>query len=434
MGFWVKNGHLISGVLMNKDFGFFLEEKGSEEKVEKLRAAHLALHRGKFQEALELAQECLEAYSMDLDAINLAAVSAFNMDDIAMSSALFQKALMFDPGNGGTHHNFGVLLERTGDFAKAVEHFIRCTELQPDFPESFIHIGNVLDLLKRDKEATGYYENALRRLPESPENYFQRGYLFNRLGNFSEALASFGKALEFQPNDPASHNGLGYVLSAMERNREALAYFEKAVELSPQDGTYHFNLGLSLLRLGHFDEAEKSFSKSIEFGPSLVDAVFDNIRLMIDRGPHESLLELLDKAEEVNPGRPDTSLYRGIVFLESGKLLEALKALDESLVRNPDSIQTLNIKGNVLKDLRKLEDALACFDKILKKVGDLPLAHYGRATVLALQGNANDAVKALSEASSRDQQFLNQAWEDPAFDDIRQNPNFLQLIRVKNAT
>jgi tetratricopeptide (TPR) repeat protein len=127
-------------------------------------------------------------------------------------------------------------------------------------------------------------------------------------------------------------------------------------------------------------------------------------------------------------------LYRGIIFLESGKPLEALNALNESLLRNPDSIQTLNIKGNVLKELKKLEDALACYDMILKKAGDVPLAHYGRATVLALQGNARDAVKALSEASSRDQHFLDQAWEDPAFDNIRQNPNFLQLIRVRNVT
>ena len=181
---------------MNKDFEVFLEEKGSDDKIEKLRSAHLALHRGQYRDALELAQEALENHPLDLDSLNLAAVAAFNLNDTAMASALFQKALIFDPDNGGTHHHYGVLLERDGKLEKALDHFLRCTELQPDFPESYIHIGNVLDLLKREKEAVEYYKRALLRLPANPENYFQRGYLFNRLGNYSEALTSFRQALE----------------------------------------------------------------------------------------------------------------------------------------------------------------------------------------------------------------------------------------------
>ncbi|MBN1142560.1 MAG: tetratricopeptide repeat protein [Deltaproteobacteria bacterium] len=419
---------------MENDFGFFLEEKGSDEKVDQLRRAHVALLRGENREALNLAEEVLETQPMDIDALNLVAVAAFNLNEVAMATALFRKIILLDPDNAGAHHNFGILLERTGHLEQAADHFRRCIGTQPDFPESYIHAGNILELLHRKEESCDFYRQALHRLPEGRENYFQRGYLLNRLGEYEQALENFRRSIAVQSQVAASHNGMGYVLSALERDREALVQFNRAVELNPQDASFHFNRGLSLLRLRQYREGVLSFLQALELSPGLWGAVLENIRLLIEKAPHDVVLELLEKAEKIRAGRPEIPFFRAVLLLEEGCPEEALKGLEESLTRNPESIQALHLKGTVLRELKRYDAALGCFDAILGRAGDVPLAHYGRAAVLALLGRAGDAVAALAAASEKDRNLLERAWEDSAFDPIRQDPGFLNLIRARHVS
>ena len=417
---------------MDNDFGFFLEEKGSEEKVGKLRRAHLSLVQGDCREALNLTEEILESNPMDVDALNLAAAAYFNLDELTTAAALFRKVLLYDPDNAGAHHNYGLLLERAGNPEMAVSHFQRCIQIQPDFPESYIHLGNILETLHREKESAEFYRKALHRLPEGGENYFQRGYLLNRLGEYQQALEYFQRSIAARCQEAASHNGMGYVLSALDRDPEALVSFNRAIALNPEDASFHFNRGLSLLRLQDYQEGVRSFLHALELSSSLWGAVMENIRLLIEKAPCDVVIELLDKAEKIRPGRPEIPFFRALLLLEEGCPEEALAGLEESLKRNPGSIQALHLKGTVLRQLKRYDAALDCFDAILGRAGDLPLAHYGRAAVLALQGRAGDAVAALTAASQKDRNLLDRAWEDSAFETIRHDPGFLRLIRARN--
>jgi tetratricopeptide (TPR) repeat protein len=419
---------------MDNDFGFLMEEQGSDEKVASLRRAHLLLVQGNHREALNLAEEILETCPLDVDALNLAAASAFNLDELPAAAALFRKVLLYDPDNAGAHHNYGILLERLGKLDEAGSHFQSCLRLQPDFPESYIHLGNIQETLHKDKDAADFYRQALHRLPEGGENYFQRGYLLNRLGEYEEALDNFRKSIAAHCQEAASHNGMGYVLSALNRDPEALDSFNHAIALQPDDASFHFNRGLSLLRLQDYPEGVQSFLRALELSPALWSSVMENMRLLIEKAPHDIVLNLLDQAEKIHAGRPEIPFFRAVLLLEEGCPEEALSGLEESLKRNPESIQALHLKGTVLRQLKRYDAALDCFDAILGRAGDFPLAHYGRAAVLALQGRAGDAVAALVSASQRDRNLLDRAWEDSAFDPIRQDPGFLRLIRARNVS
>lgn len=419
---------------MDHDFGFFLEEKDQDEKAANLRRAHLALVQGNHREALHLAEEILEHSPLDVDALNLAAAASFNLDELSVAAVLFRKVLLYDPDNAGAHHNYGILLERQGKLNEAVTHFQRCIQLQPDFPESYIHLGNILENLRQEKEAADFYRQALQRLPEGGENYFQRGYLLNRLGEFEQALENFQRSIAAHCQEAASYNGLGYVLSALYRDAEALVNFNRAIALHPEDASFHFNRGLSLLRLKNYREGIESFICALELSAPLWGAVMENVRLLIEKAPPDAVQELLDQAEKVRSGSPEIPFFRALLLLEEGHPEEVLSGLEESLKRNPGSIQVLHLKGTVLRQLKRYDAALDCFDTILGRAGDIPLAHYGRAAVLALQGRTGDAIAALTAASQKDRQLLDRAWEDSAFDPIRQDPAFLRLIRARNVS
>jgi tetratricopeptide (TPR) repeat protein len=79
-------------------------------------------------------------------------------------------------------------------------------------------------------------------------------------------------------------------------------------------------------------------------------------------------------------------------------------------------------------DLGRLDDALVCFDAILEQPRPYPLAYYNRACVMALKGDAQQAILALEQAAGLEQQFLRDAALDPDFDRIRQEDSFRLLI------
>ena len=84
------------------------------EESRNLELAQISLDRGDDETALDLGEEYLEKHPFSIDALNICAVAATNLEDFPKALALYRTALTYDPGNGAIHHNFGVLLEKLG--------------------------------------------------------------------------------------------------------------------------------------------------------------------------------------------------------------------------------------------------------------------------------------------------------------------------------
>ncbi|NIQ95555.1 MAG: hypothetical protein GWO11_08435, partial [Desulfuromonadales bacterium] len=76
-----------------------------EQYQQKLEQAQGSLAEGEPQTALYLAEDLLEQRALDVEVLNLCAVAATNLGDTAKAGALFEKALLLEPGNGAVHHN-----------------------------------------------------------------------------------------------------------------------------------------------------------------------------------------------------------------------------------------------------------------------------------------------------------------------------------------
>jgi tetratricopeptide (TPR) repeat protein len=148
-----------------------------------------------------------------------------------------------------------------------------------------------------------------------------------------------------------------------------------------------FSGALDLLHKGEFDEAKSKFlsiASSITDEPALTERAFTYARICDRRvEPPDS-----------EPTSPDDIYYRAVLLLNSGESDAALELLDKALQSSPSSAKFL----------------------------------YARASVYSIKGNTERAVIDLRQAIAADPQIRFQAVNDPDFEQIREEPAFIDII------
>jgi tetratricopeptide (TPR) repeat protein len=119
--------------------------------------------------------------------------------------------------------------------------------------EAAADCGVILERLGRAAEAIETYDRALILNPNNPLALLHRGKLFTTLGQHAKAVASFERLLARHPDHAEAHNSLGHLLVQLGRHREAIAAFTRAMALDPDSANAHFNRALALLLLGDFE-------------------------------------------------------------------------------------------------------------------------------------------------------------------------------------
>lgn len=128
---------------------------------------------------------------------------------------------------------------------KAIEHFTRATELDPDYALAWAALAQAyaagpvnsdippLEVRARVVDAT---ERAVRANGDLAETQFAIGYLNWMLEwDWPAAEAGFRRALDLDPRYAWTSVSLGHLLSQLGRHSEALALMRRARELDPQN-------------------------------------------------------------------------------------------------------------------------------------------------------------------------------------------------------
>ncbi len=134
--------------------------------------------------------------------------------------------------------NYAVILKGLGKLRDAELSTRKAIELNPNFADAHLNLGNILI----------------------------------DLGKLKDAELSTRKAIELNPNFANAHLNLGNILIDLGKLKDAELSTRKAIELNPNFANAHLNLGNIMRNLGNLKEAEVSYLKAIELEPSFVDA------------------------------------------------------------------------------------------------------------------------------------------------------------------
>ena len=113
---------------------------------------------------------------------------------------------------------FGVALDQSGEYERAVEQFETCIQLDPAFADALNYLAYLWAVRgERLDEALRHVEAALKIEPDNAAFIDTRGWIFFRQGRYGDALAELRRADKIRPDDPEIQDHIRQTIEQLER-------------------------------------------------------------------------------------------------------------------------------------------------------------------------------------------------------------------------
>ena len=299
--------------------------------------------------------------------------------------------------------------------------------------------------------------------PEAYRLYLQgRFYLNKRVGNeFDKAEGYFQQAIAKDPNFALGYVGLAEFISERDRPK-AKEYIMRALALDNQLSDAHATLGYQLMLDYDFAASERELKRAIELDPNNGRAYqWNGLRLML-MGLYDQALASFDRAIEIEPTRADIRNNRGACLVAAGRIDDGIAEIKKSMELDPtfpwahshisfvyrmkgDRAASVEERARAFELLDRADQATRMRESFAKSGwtgylreivsqdwGRLGTSQTRRASLLAELGEKEAAMASLNEAATKGDSWLFSIKYDPAFDPLRGDPRFKEVLKRLN--
>ena len=148
----------------------------------------------------------------------------------------FQAAAEINPNDPMSHSNLGAYLQEHGKLPEAMEQYDRTISLTSDaglLAATYANLGSAYRKLGEDEKARDTYDRALQLNPNQPNAYLGLGQLLEKRNRMDDAIQNYSKSVELRPTD-TGFMLLGHALESAGRRPEALSAYQAALKISPE--------------------------------------------------------------------------------------------------------------------------------------------------------------------------------------------------------
>ncbi len=284
---------------------------------------------------------------------------------------------------------------------KAAEFYRQAINADPDYAPAYAALSvSYSDLTHNSildpQEFTPKAEAAARKALELDENLAEAhdalALLKLNAWDWAAAEQEYRRAIELNPNFAKAYNGYAFYLSLVGRHDQAVAEARRARDLNPLSPAVNASLGYALLMAQRYDEAQEILINALEMEPNnpFTNGVLAHIYLA--KKMYAEAVAAFRRVIEMG-GEPGYQIYLGAAYARSGK-------------REP--AQT------ILKRLEAAENYVS--------PGEL-------AVLYAALGEREGAFASLERAFAAHDAQLQFLQVEPAFDTMRSDPRFADLLR-----
>jgi len=295
---------------------------------------------------------------------------------------------------------------------------------------------------KRNKEglikAAAYFEEAIAKDPNYAVAYAGLADAYGLSGNdlfpideaMSRAKAAAEKALQLDGDLAEAHASLGLIAYHFDWNwASAQRHFERAIALNPNYATaHHWYAEAYLMPMGRADEAIAELRKAKELDP-LSAAIATDLgkELYFVRRYDEAMVELRGVLE-LDPDFVSAHNWLSDTFLEKGLYHEAIAELEKTKPLKEKRIY-LRQTAYLYARMGQRVQAERALSKSLRLSRGKEVSSGAVALVYASSGNLDKAFLWLERACAERSSFMTSLKYWSAFDPLRSDPRFSDLVR-----
>jgi len=290
----------------------------------------------------------------------------------------------------------------TDNEKKAVEYLEQAVAVDPNYALahaelSMRYINLAANSLADPKVYTPKAESAARKALELDENLADAHLAISRIyvarWQWHEAETERKRAIELDPNNAQTHSRYAQLLSLLGRHDEAIAEAKRAKELDPLAPLIAQTLGYRLHHARRYDEAIAELKKVLESDPNLDYVYYILGYAYAGKGQFKEAVAAYQEAIRLGDKSPSTQIYLGAAYAQAGERGKAQE---------------------ILKQLQSTKEYVS--------PGELAIL-YGAL------GDKEAAFQSLEKAYAEHDLQLQFLKVDPAFDPLRDDPRYTDLIR-----
>jgi len=287
------------------------------------------------------------------------------------------------------------------------------------------------------RQAVDYFQQAATKDPTYARAYAGLANSYALMGGYSgepqaefisKARSAALRALELDENLAEAHTALALIVQNYDWDWEtAEKEYRRAIELNPNYATAHHWYAEHLAYLGHFDEALRESERARELDPLSLIIATDNGAILYFSRQYDRAIEKLRAVLEVDPNFTHAHILEYVyvqkgMFADAQADLEKLRRVDDSPWSLAQSAYVFGRSGQQVEARRALEKLEQLNRRHQIDPAPILIAYVG-------MGNKDEAFAWLEKAYSQHSNALTMLKVDPAFDALRNDPRFKDLLR-----
>ncbi len=254
---------------------------------------------GRYDEARHVYREAIAAMPGNAELFLELGVLAGQNDDLAVARRMLEKAGKLDPADANVPFNLGQVAKAEEQYERAVRLFRQTLQLDPDYHDALIDLGDCLLLSGHPAEALTVLDRAAAVLPNDAAAHHARAMALDKLDRRVDAGNAFRRALELDPG----HLEAKLNLAATEAATGSPWKAQNLVDSIEAEGTMPpegYALAANVLHLaGQPQRAAAYVDKCLEAGFDIGPAIKTRANIAMDAGDFTSAEADLRRVVEI---------------------------------------------------------------------------------------------------------------------------------------